>query len=531
MHMLFFHGFRPGMVFSSHIYSDSLRYAVTVHPLKDPSHMYRLHNYYLAQEALEKETRLERLNRTLGRLLLRLDGQSPEAVAHQRVMDAETRRLAEISRPYELAYGASEINYSMVLNRFTPKILQSAQHPAWPVVEFGQGAYRTSLKTTLGKYMTSWKSRDGVKRRYTMLNEGHSQFDPLHGYLLVADSRIVSMSRRNTAVETNEVLRMIQKFAPLVASKQRQANLDIRKPINLLVLIAASRSERFAGFSNILRDNVLQDADTAHTTVRLFFIIFKQRVKVGGLSLVDAKTRVGKVKRIIDQLRNEYPQVMISVNVEQGQVTSSAAIDFALKSLRSSDDGDNDNDPLMLLLDESVRFRSGFLQRCRLNAVAKNAVYFPAVFGLYSDDVTRRDTSAAKDSSVSPNSGTWLYDYYGVACFHTSDLNLTSELLQATPLWAEEEMAMFANTLLSEGMECTRAPDPDVYREYVPISCTGVTDKVLLSSCMLQARSRVGTQAQLIHALRDHPLLNRDWAETARQLPLGSEPGDNAGDV
>ncbi|XP_065194323.1 chondroitin sulfate synthase 1-like [Sycon ciliatum] len=518
MAKLFFHGFSNSMIYSNQVHSKHLRYAVTIHPLKDPKLVYKLHHFYLSKEILLKENELALMNTSVVDLVPFLKQATIEDLAKQEI---ERRRQANdrtLQLPWLSAYRSARFSPKHVMAHFTPYIYRSARAPSLPQNDFRGGPYRSSLKMTLGK-MVYQRSRANRKVRfhYTRLNEGFMAYDPVLGYRLVADSQI-SEHRRDTGVhDRTEQIEVYQRFNSLMYSKERSSVLSSTELVTIVVVVSAARAERFDGFVDSI-NSLLEEPGVVRKRVRLFVTLCLLQTKSASLPAAKVKQAKEQVRSGLAHLAELQPKLTVRRSTYPGRMSA----EFALRTMRDSyniswwSDLNAASDDLVLIVDESVRFRAGLLQRCRLNAVSRTSVYFPIVFSVYPESVSRRRTPFTY--AFTSSAGTWLDDYYGVGCFHARDLNVTAKVFGLAPLWEEEELATLASDVVSQGLDSMRAPDPDVYREHVHLStCDRIRESKLRYHCSWQTSNRIGTKQQLLNWLgaNNHEEIKENWLAIA----------------
>lgn len=478
------------MVFSDKLQAPELRFAVTVHSLKNPLDMHKVHHYYLHLDKKMSLILTERLNDTQALLVRFRRARQSGAIHHFNMAELGSDQVDPHLERFWEVHQEDSTGFDVLRDDFDPFNLYvwNSRLPRDDLTF----SYRRSLKIALGKLMRHFASKKvhGNVLRFVRLSEGWRAYDPLRGHRLVCDS-ILSRTVNKGVVTRMERLQFLHLLQAPVLEPELEAP-DANAKVHIVVPVAG---EVFAArdFLKNFEEEVLKSKEQATLVVVLFVKTAEGRSKIKSAKLVSDD---------VDELRAKYPDGQVTVlHADQTQALSvSASLELAVSYIRRTTLG---HDHLIFLASTGLVFRAEFFLRCRLNARAKTTTFFPIPFGLYHPTLSSLPGHDSQDLTVHKEYGEWAPKAYTAACFHDSDLTVLSldHVDKEGGSWFFGQIATLMTKMVTIGFEVMRAPDPDLFLiNRSPSTCNALHDN--RTQCRALWMDLVGSASQLYAQLK-----------------------------
>ena len=439
---------------------NSVKSAITFHPLKNPVHMYRVHQYIvelsvaqLHEEAVKNTYELQKTNEMIPVNLQRY--QSEAWLGHfvkfqpssrfkmliwhyfnstQLFTDTEGKQA--ITLPTDLKYSVNTVVLQALtnhLNHFSPK-----GHQYTPPYHLYDGFIITDLSR-------------GVE--YVLLLSVHLNGSS-YPYQLVANI-----------------------FLPFSSSPMIQY-----KPWSTL-----TRSTRISMLVHI----------NQHTEYSRFFSSFEEICLKGYLKVslhvsLTAFDGADKVIEEISLLRSHYPTGDISY-----KLITQTARSYALHQVVPQN-----KEELLLFFDPNYILTEIFIAHCLMNTIANKQVYFPVIFSLYNSDITDR-LNILRKSIVPEETGFWNKHNYRVVCIYQSDYQNVGGF--DTSMQSREDVDLFEKIRKSP-LRIFRALEPYLVQPFMKRSCQKLP-KAEQVMCVNAVIDTVGSRRQLGLLVLQHKLI------------------------
>ncbi|XP_037082858.1 chondroitin sulfate synthase 1-like [Pollicipes pollicipes] len=481
MREIFYHDQKGTEAFSGSLKYRHILAAMTLHPIKVPTLLYKLHNFFLSQQVQEEQRhKVERYRQVVR-------STPPE---QQSELSPLTRRLGSppmlsklpVTEP-EQAVAWSHIGSHFMLH--SEKTMDPRVYAAFHLREGVRDA-----TSSLMDYMLSFSQERGRSLSLQELNYGYHRVDPLNGVDMVLDlvlkyirfrgKRVVQTVRRHAYLQ--------QAFGmPEARSVPRQ---DSSIVVNVVVAVSG-KVKQFQRFCDNL-ERVGLDG------IRVIFVFHE--------NAVPEDVRNATVARL-QAMQTRYANA-ISI------VPSSRPFDRASSlmlgaSLLTDDD-------LILFMDVDVLFDHDAVDAVRQSVIKGKQVYFPVVFSQYDPATLQPDEVPADTPPVDERRGKFRYYGFGIAALFRADLKEVGGLNQEIHGWGKEDVD-FVDRVLKHPRNYTlmRSAEPGMVHVHHPIVCASDLPADQTVMCKGTLNSFAASQPHLAwQVCRDDRVL-----QFARSLP------------
>ncbi|MFH4976229.1 hypothetical protein AB6A40_002938 [Gnathostoma spinigerum] len=431
---------------------NQLRHAITLHPIKRPSVMLRVHSKNRALRLVDLYAKRISLLEEL-----------PETTKTTSL----TRHIATTTNDlYHWNYIASN------------NILFCADQVDCPrhTVDLSIRNAIHDVVTNLFDEFNSNARQRGRVLQFQALKYGYMRVEPRFGVDYVLDMILLFKKFRPPHRATISVRRhayVLQKFGKIEAISDDLLRNQLRQRIDKIkrshrnetmdvdgwlpavlapensrvniILPLAGRADTFKRFAEHLR-NVCQDRSIFSLIVVLF------------------KTGTVEDTAVVSTLRSLQSEIDLRV-VDLGLMPFSRGLALAkgAETLQSTD--------LMFFTDVDMLFTCDALHRIRLNTILGAQVYFPIVFSEYSPETWSDNDHLLPDAfHYGRRRGYFRHFGFGLASLYKSDLDLVGGLNVNIKGWGLEDVDLFEKCVKSP-LRIIRAPDPGLVHIYHPIHC------------------------------------------------------------
>ena len=450
--------------------------AITLHPVKDPAYMYRLHVHFnneRIQDLQQQGVKLQSVLRNMDRLL------PTNRLSLHKKRDFQDGRDFH----HQLAINSSEKWEMFTSKSFFPDISLKA-----PVTKIS-GAWNIEANNTLEitKELISeeiWKNQPLAKLKDQIMNYGYRRFHPLYGVQHIVQVTVHSANKyRNKTTGETKTTYISQKrsfytqqlFANLRYTAEPLAGMP---PYVHFIVPLEGRLETFRRFMK---------------NFELVCLKVLQRVKLV-VAYSSSVSSPREHKDIMKEYQEKYPEAELIWLDVAGNFSRGIALSLAANKL--------DQTALLFLCDVDLIFNSEFIDRCRLNTALGKRVYFPIMFTQFDPELTYSNkTKPDSHFTINKDAGMWRSFSYGPACIYHQDMDAVGGFNTSIKGWGLEDVDLFEKLISHPEIEVFRAADPGVIHVYHKINCDPNLPVIQYTQCEGSKASILASQKSLVRAL------------------------------
>ncbi|XP_057307285.1 chondroitin sulfate synthase 1-like [Hydractinia symbiolongicarpus] len=480
MQSLFYHNQSKEQSYTFTLDTKSVRNAITLHPLKKPEYMYRMHSHFkelkireLSYESITYQRKLDVLN-TL------LDRDADE------ISDNELAALNDIKHFHQKMSKEESPDWEM----FTPRKLYSYRTNS---PEIGMmSPTKDALNSVLGQTMSiiNREARKVLHRtlEFKRLNHGYRRYHPLYGMqymldLLMKYHRHIGRNRRRMTVHVRHHAYLQQPFGDMMHSSQK---ISLQKKIHF-ILPLAGRLEQFKKFMHTYEKVCLRHRELT-TLVVLYF---------------NDVASPDKHFELYKKYKKKYPTASLEWINMKGRFSRALALTMGASQYEKS--------ALLFFCDVDLDFNFDFLTRCRANTILGRQLYYPIVFSQFAPEVAYCKTKKPNTSFVyTDNAGFWREYAFGITCQHRVDFDMIGGFDTTIQGWGMEDVDLYDRYVQSDKYVIFRAPDPDLVHIYHEVVCDPNLTKKQLDMCYTSKSQTYGSQASLYKVLLEKGYLSEE---------------------
>lgn len=479
MHKLFLHDYNvTGKIFLGDLNTKTINDAITLHPVKEPAYMYRLHVHFKnerIQDLQQQGVKLQRVLRTMDRLLQ----------ANGNRLSLQEKRGLQDRRDFhhQMAINNNEKWEMFTSKSFYPDISLKA-----PVTRI-RGALKIEVNNLLEitkEFINEEvrKNRHLGKLKVQEINYGYRRVHPLYGIQHIVHVTVSSAKkhRNNTSGETKTIYTSHERsfytqqpFANLRYSTERLVGMP---PYVHFIVPLEGRLETFRRFMK---------------NFELVCLKVLQRVKLV-VAYSSSVSSPHEHKDIMKEYQDKYPEADLIWLDVPGSFSRGIALSLAANKF--------DQTSLLFLCDVDLIFNSEFIDRCRLNTALGKRVYFPIMFTQFDPELTYNNkTKPDSHFTINKDAGIWRSFSYGPACIYHQDMDAVGGFDTSIRGWGLEDVDLFEKFVNHTEIEAFRAADPGVIHVYHRINCDPNLPVKQYTQCQSSKASILASQKSLVRAL------------------------------
>ncbi|EDO44753.1 predicted protein, partial [Nematostella vectensis] len=382
-HYLEFHNFQiPKDLSIPDILKDRrVLHATSIHPIRTPSVMYHVHRYFTELELNKTFVETRSLQTSIRDLLPLLpEEKHPSWPLGFQFPFQPKSRFEVIEWQYfteHASYGFTEVNPEVKL----------------------EGDYKKDVHEVVS---TAYKmlSRESPHEKKWLIN-GYRRVDPRRGAEYILDIGL-------KGGDGNEEHRRVHMLRPFTKVESIQmVTATEQRGVHLVVPVGKDDTDRLEKFLQMYQRVCLQ---TGENVVLLTVFVNVRGSGEDG----HAPEKFAEEKALIARYKQKFTWAQlpwIQIGVQHNSLTLLA--DIVTMKLPSN--------ALIFLTTLGVEFTVGFLNRCRVNALSGQQVFFPVPFAYYDTDIVFNQNRVPDVLPLHRDMGHWDTDSYNLVCFNNKD--------------------------------------------------------------------------------------------------------------
>ena len=461
MRTLSFHHYtaKDGL-FYSNLDTKDIREAITLHPLKNPALMYRLHVHFMTlrtQDLQYKALKLQRVLKNMDQLLGSVKSPPTSEKLH-------TYKAQEFSS----SLGS---NYSKQWEMFIRNTYFGTEHETMKRVvgpeKIEMNHLLQEIKTLVRQQCTFGDVKYGYKREH-----------PFHGDQYIAllscwGTAIGKMKNRNSV---DNLLFYAQKpFGNILY--QRQSSYGTNPTIHVVIPLQG-RIEPFRRFMKNFEEVCLRRFEQVKLSVVYF----------------PAMSPPDEHRAIAMEYQTKYPLLNTYWLEVSGEFSRGVGLTLGAQNFQ--------RDALLLFCDVDLVFNKEFLQRCRLNSVLGKQAYFPIMFSLFNPEITYPQNKKPQTFyKINKEAGYWRRYSFGPVCIYNNDFIAVGGFDLSIRGWGLEDLEFYEKVVKHDEISVFRARDPGLIHVYHNVTCDPNLSAPQYESCLGSKATNFASQKSLVRAL------------------------------
>jgi len=440
---------------------ESAKSAVTLHPLKDPAHMYRVHQYMLELSASQ--------------------------LHHEAILN--TYELQETNKmiPLQLQRYRSEPWLGHFV-KFRPssrfEVLTWYYFNSTRLFTDAEGKQAVTLPTDL-KYSVNSAALQALIDHLNHFSPEDQRYSPPYhlydGFVVTDFSRgIEYVLCLSVHVEgASDAYRLVANIflpfssAPIVQYRPWKV---ITSSVTISMMVHIDESTDYSQFFSLFEKVCLQ-----------------RSFKVSLYIALTAHDGSDKVIQEVSSLKSHHPNADITY-----KLTTQKARGEALHQIIPQ----GNKKQLLLFFDPNYFLTETFIDHCLMNTIANKQVYFPVIFSLYNSEIADK-LNIPRKSIVSAETGFWNKYNYRVVCIYQSDYQNIGGF--DTTLQSGEDVNLFEK-IRDSPLTIFRALEPYLVRPFMQRSCQNLPEAEQIT-CLNAVMDTVGSRRQLGLLVLKHKLV------------------------
>lgn len=443
-----------------------LVHAITLHPINDPVTMYKIHRYLTELELNKTFVETRTLQNAIKDMLPYLPDGVPEKRPSWPIGFRQpfkpTSRFEVLQWEYftdTSSYGFTEVNPKVPLQGDYKKDVEDVKE--------------TAIKMLSREYSST-------ERSFRMVN-GYRRVDPRRGAEYILDIGI----KMGSSKEQAEILRRVHLLRPYTKVESIQMPTAIeQRGIHLVLPVKKNEIKLMAEFLQMYQKVCLQ---TGENVVLLTVFINVKDHETADEGNAD---KFSDGKALITRYKQKYTWAQlpwIQIGVKQSSLT--LLMDIVTMKLPPN--------ALIFLTALGVEFHVNFLNRCRVNALSGEQVFFPVPYAYYDLNIVYSQTKVPDVIPIHRDTGHWAQGPRNMACFDNKDYkNIrvnSDDFLKENNPQERELMKVFASSTL----HVFQAVDIDLRKRYQLVTCDPHLSEADYNKCLTFKAEGMASRSQL----------------------------------
>jgi len=455
-------GYKEGL-----IRAKEVNRAITIHPIKSPSSMKKLHLFVKNSEHQKVRHKLVELYREYLEICQFLNIS---------IDNIESLNLNELHFNNSKTFG-QPINFDSISARDTYIPWYFISHNIYSSTNVNpkrhvESHVLQSIENNIQDIMSLINQHSRQKGRtmeFKNLYYGYMRVDPLVGAEFILDLLMVykRYRGRKMTIPVRRHAYTVQTFSEL-----RIKEVETSKS-NEIVNIVVPLSGRIEAFSRFVEN--FKEVQLADKYISLAVVLFPDAAQ--------SAQQLNQSKAILNDI--EKSGISLKIAELGGFFSRAAALQRGATMFPK--------DALLLFLDVDMHFTNEVIDRVRLNTIERKQIYFPIVFSQYSSQFIPHKSATSLD--IFDSRGYWRQFGFGIVSLYNSDLQAVGGFNVSIHGWGMEDVNLY-DRVIQSNLTIFRSVDHGLVHIYHDIHC----DKSLTS---LQYEMCLGTKLTSLGSVQE----------------------------
>ncbi|XP_012278508.1 chondroitin sulfate synthase 1 [Orussus abietinus] len=260
---------------------------------------------------------------------------------------------------------------------------------------------------------------------------------------------------------------------------------DPKSPMDKLIRFVLPLSGRYEILERFLKK--YEEVCLQHQeNVELLLVLFPDKLEAN----------LTRPLTLIDDLKYKHPSSRMDVVLGSGNFSRARALHLGVTRSKRED--------LLFFIDVDIVFTREALTRIRLNTIVNRQVYFPIVYSQFDPKVVYGDRKKRDDMLVNDFSGYWRQFGFGIVSLYKEDYETVGGFDLSINGWGKEDVDLFEKVVKSN-LTIFRAVDRNLVHVYHEVECNEDLPESQLLMCKgTRADTYAGTEL-LAKIIYKHP--------------------------
>ncbi|PFX22746.1 chondroitin sulfate synthase 1-like [Stylophora pistillata] len=481
MQALFYHNQSKTQAFHGNLDTKSVRKAITLHPVKQPSYMYRLQVHFMSMRIQELQHQAIKLQRVLKNMDLLLNStisslSTEEKTSLQGVRDFHHQLSSRYHEPWDM----------FTAQKFYSEV--TLQPPETGMRDPWKDGLNHVLGQTMGLINEEAKRVLHRSLEFKKLNPGYIRVHPLYGAQYLMDMlmkyhRHIGHNRRRMTVHVRHHAFLQLPFGNMV---YRAESFGKEVPSVHFILPLTGRIGTFRRFMKNFEDVCLKRRENAKLLVVYF----------------PSVTSAREHKTVMKDYQTRYPEADLLWLEAIGDFSRGLALSLGANQF--------DQSALLFFCDVDLVFNAEFLYRARTNTILGQQVYYPMVFSQFDPEITYPNRTAPNNQfTVNRDAGFWRAYAFGIVAVYNHDLRVVGGFDTTIQGWGLEDVDLYEKFVRHQDISVFRAADPGLVHVYHPVICDPKLVDRQYAMCQGSKASGFGSEKSLVRHMLSKGYINR----------------------
>ncbi|KAH3840056.1 hypothetical protein DPMN_113498 [Dreissena polymorpha] len=492
--------------FTDTLQEKEVQKAVTMHPVKDPTHQYRINNHFSAakiQKLREQELELHRAISEMNQVLnenTQFDKYGLKPSVNSFVPSKPSEVIGWEFMTSTSVSSHLNVNPRKGLNSYRKDTLNNVVSETMDIINrhSRQRGRSIDFKDVLYGYSTV-DPLNGPSYIYDILltyrkHKGHNMNVPVrrHAYLHQSflKTQFIESPFTDKEEHSNSLVNS-QVFQQLGGNLENYHAFDIHQETIHFILPLAGKVQEFERFMKVFETICLSRKDNSQMHIVLF-------------TKNSSPEEIENILSIAGKYQKLYGSHLIEVIEADGDFARAKALDLGAKQCSMDD--------LLFCVDVDIILTKDALTRIRLNTIQSVQIYYPIVFSQYDPAIVCGNMSRCKFETFnfSTWTGYWRQFGYGIAAMYRSDLEKVGGYDTSIQGWGKEDVDLFEKFVTSN-LTIFRAVDTGMIHAFHPVICSPDLNPSQFQMCLGTKATVLASQNQLAEMVMNMTeILNRN---------------------